>query len=66
MYKSVLKKKCKSHILSLTIFNFDILNLKGDLLCKNHFYKLFEHSCVAAVCENNQPIMVKIHQLILL
>ncbi len=29
--------------------------LKGDLLCKNHFYKVFEHSCVAAVCENNQP-----------
>ncbi len=40
--------------------------LKGDLLCKNHFYKLFEHSCVAAVCENNQPIMLKIHQLIFL
>ncbi len=39
---------------------------KGDLLCKNHFYKLFEHSCVAAVCENNQPIMLKIHQLIFL
>ncbi len=38
--------------------------IKGDLLCKNHFYKLFEHSCVAAVCENNQPIMLKIHQLI--
>ncbi len=33
--------------------------IKGDLLCKNHFYKLFEHSCVATVCENNQPIMVK-------
>ncbi len=39
---------------------------KGDLLCKNHFYKVFEHSCVAAVCENNQAIMVKIHQLIFL
>ncbi len=21
--------------------------LKGDLLCKNHFYKVFEHSCEA-------------------
>ncbi len=41
-------------------------NVKGDLLYKNHFYKLFEHSCVAAVCENNQPIMLKIHQLIFL
>ncbi len=40
--------------------------LKGDLLCKNYSYKLFEHSCVAAVCENNQPIMLKIHQLIFL
>ncbi len=27
-------------------------------------YKVFEHSCVAAVCENNQPIMLKIHPLI--
>ncbi len=36
--------------------------LKRDLLCKNHFYKVFEHSCVAAVCENNQP--VKLHPLI--
>ncbi len=41
-----------------------IIGLKGDLLCKNHFYKVFEHSCVAAVCENNQLIMLKIHQLI--
>ncbi len=23
-------------------------------LRKNHFYKVFEHSCVATVCENNQ------------
>ncbi len=22
---------------------------------QNHFYKVFEHSCVAAVCENKQP-----------
>ncbi len=39
---------------------------KGDLLCKNHFYKVFEHSCVASVCENNKPVMVKIHQLVFL
>ncbi len=38
--------------------------LKGDLLCKNHFYKVFEQ--LAAACENNQPIMLKIHQLIVL
>ncbi len=25
---------------------------------------VFEHSCVASVCENNQPVMVKIHPLI--
>ncbi len=43
-----------------------ISDIKGDLLCKNHLYKVFEHSCVAAVCENNQPIMVKIHPLIFL
>ncbi len=41
-------------------------DLKGDLLCKNNFYKMFEHSCVAAVCENNQPIMGKIHPFIFL
>ncbi len=29
-----------------------IVYLQGDL---NHFSKVFEHSCVAAVCENNQP-----------
>ncbi len=34
---------------------------KGDPLHKNHFHKVFEHSYVAAVCENNQPIMLKIH-----
>ncbi len=28
--------------------------------------KVFEHSCVAAVGENNQPVMVKIHPLIFL
>ncbi len=26
-------------------------------------YKVFEHSWMAVVCENNQPIMLKIHQL---
>ncbi len=39
-------------------------NFKWKLLCKNHVYKVFEHSCVASVCENNQPVMVKIHTLI--
>ncbi len=38
--------------------------LKRDLLCKKHIYKVFEHSCVATVCENNQPLTVKIHPLI--
>ncbi len=37
--------------------------LKRHVLCKNHFYRVFEHSCVAAVCENSQPIMVKIQRL---
>ncbi len=26
-----------------------------------YFYKVFEHSCVASVCETNQPVMVKIY-----
>ncbi len=38
---------------------------KGDLSCKNHFYKVFEHRFVASVCENNQLVMVKMHQLII-
>ncbi len=42
------------------------LFLKVDLLCENHFYKVFEDSCVTAVCDNNQPIMLKIHPLIFL
>ncbi len=37
-----------------------IIILKGDLLCKKSLYKVFDHSCVAAVCENNQPIMLKL------
>ncbi len=36
-------------------------SFKGGLLCKNNFYKVFEHICMAAVYENNQPIMLKIH-----
>ncbi len=36
------------------------LCLKGTYYAKNNFYKVFEHSCVASVCENNQPVMVKI------
>ncbi len=46
------------------LFVFYFINIKGDLLYKNHFYKVFQHSCVAAVSENNQPIVLKIHQLI--
>ncbi len=34
-------------------------SFRQDLLCKNHFIKVFEHSCVAAMCENNMPIIVK-------
>lgn len=32
---------------------------KVDLLCKNHLYKGYKHSCVVTVCEYNQFIMVK-------
>ncbi len=30
------------------------INYILQVLCKNHFYKVFEHSCVAAVCDKNQ------------
>ncbi len=43
------------------IFN-DVNNLlKGVIGCKIHFYMLFEHKCVLAVCVHNHPIMIKIH-----
>ncbi len=46
------------------IYNFDSYALKGSYYSKqNHFYKEFEHSLVP-VCENNQPIMLKIQPLI--
>ncbi len=37
--------------------------LKGTYYAKITFIR-FEHSCVASVCENNPPVMVKIHPLI--
>ncbi len=40
--------------------------LKGTYYAKHVYVFMFEHSCVAAVCENNQPIMLKIHPLIFL
>ncbi len=39
--------------------------LKGTYYAKITFIRCL-NSCVAAVCENNQPIMVKIHPLIYL
>lgn len=45
---------------SASCINIDtILRLKGPKEYKIHFYKVFEHSCVAAVCENNLPLIVK-------
>ncbi len=61
---TLLKIKLLHDAIEPFCLNGSIRTFKGDLLCKNHFYKVFEHSCVAAVCENNQPIMLKIHQLI--
>ncbi len=37
------------------------LLLKGVIRCEMHFYMLFEHKCVLAVCVHNHPIMIKIH-----
>ncbi len=38
--------------------------VKGHLLCKIHFYMLFEQKYVLAACVHNHPIMINIHQLI--
>ncbi len=32
---------------------------KGDIRCKIHFYMVFEHKCVLAVCVHNHTIMIK-------
>jgi len=43
-----------------------LLALKGHLLWKIHFYMVFEHKCVLAVCEKNHPRMIKIHPVVFL
>ncbi len=48
----------------LSLWWRSFIPLKGELLFKNHFDKVFEHSCVASMRENNQPVMVKIPPLI--
>ncbi len=41
--------------------------LKGTYYAKNHFYKgVWTQLCGRSVCENNQPVMEKIHPLIFL
>ncbi len=37
---------------------------KGVIGYKTHFYMLFEHKCVLAVCVHNHPIMIKIHPVV--
>ncbi len=34
-------------------------HIKGVIGCITHFYMLFEHKCVLAVCVHNHPIMIK-------
>ncbi len=34
-------------------------NLKGTYYAKIHFYMVFGHKCVMAVCEHNHPTMIK-------
>ncbi len=53
------------YICGFSSYFFLFCTFKGDLSCKNHFYKVFEHRFVASVCENNQLVMVKMHQLII-
>ncbi len=48
-------------VLYLLYLYFNLFQLDAKAFCKNHLYGVFEHSCVAAVCENKQPIVVKIH-----
>ncbi len=45
-----------------------MMTLKGTYYAKITFKRdlNFEHSYMAAVCENNQPIMLKIHKHIFL
>jgi len=40
------------------------VSLKGHLLCKIHFYMVFKHKCVLAVCEKNYPRMIKIRPVV--
>uniref|UniRef100_A0A8C1LKP2 Uncharacterized protein n=1 Tax=Cyprinus carpio TaxID=7962 RepID=A0A8C1LKP2_CYPCA len=51
------KIKNNSFYLKLTMLKMVFCNcyLNGDLLCKNHFYTVFGHNCLATACENNQP-----------
>ncbi len=38
---------------------------KGHLLCKIHFYMVFGHKCVLAVCEHIHTTMIKIYPLLI-
>ncbi len=50
------------HYVSEDILLFWVENpFKGVIGYDMHFYKLFEHKCVLAVCIHNQPIMIQIH-----
>ncbi len=40
--------------------------MKGVIRYEMHFYMLFEHKCVLAVCVHNHPIMIKINPVFFL
>ncbi len=39
-------------------------SIKGYIRCKIHFYMVFKHKCVMAVCVHNHLIMIKIHPVL--
>ncbi len=40
------------------------ISFKEVIGLKIHFYMLFEHKCLLAVCVHNHPIMIKIHPVV--
>ncbi len=51
--------------LKILHFHSNQIIFKGHLLCKIHFYMVFGHKCVLAVCEHDHPTMIKIHPFLI-
>ncbi len=46
-------------------FRTILSGFKGHLFSKIHFYMVFGHKCVLAVCEHNHPTIINIHPLLM-